>query len=458
MYGFIEPDHYELYHGPDDCGVYCMSRGEAGVEFYWTGVDKCDYYEGDVVPPRTGSDEPVDSVVCTTGSDEPVNSIVYTTRSDEPVDSVIRTPGPDESVTGVTPCWTGDEEYDDYGRNVVLPWTGCDELVGSVVRTAGCDEPVDRVAVCVVTTGVAFQQKCDVSRGSVCDYDDYFYDGHYDERCCLMVVYVRLCLSLEGKQTCCEKSLPGSLRRRVQSVGIRQCTVTVYITSDAMAFVNARGGRPRVGVSFRYVLWNAPESFVTLDLSGVVVLDTSVVPNVLGMRARYPDAELTRVLPGRAKNSVRVLIPDARATPRGFHDDTLVDMTGETGPTVSVGEMCNLRRQWPTSLLTGMTRRQTGLALRRDCKSKFHSSQAGCCTFCRRYILHDIARHVSTYHLDLGQLWRYPVSSCSQWKGTPQDCSDYICARDLMGISVKIANLGKWFPPWTVTRSVWNTA
>ena len=32
----------------------------------------------------------------------------------------------------------------------------------------------------VVTTGVAFQEKCDVPSGSVCDYDYYFYDGHYD--------------------------------------------------------------------------------------------------------------------------------------------------------------------------------------------------------------------------------------------------------------------------------------
>ena len=28
---------------------------------------------------------------------------------------------------------------------------------------------------------MAFQEKCDVLSGSVCDYDDYFYDGHYDE-------------------------------------------------------------------------------------------------------------------------------------------------------------------------------------------------------------------------------------------------------------------------------------
>ena len=66
MYGFIEPDDCELYHdlhGPDDYGIYCISRGEAGVTPYCIGVEKCDNYEGNVVLPRTGSDEPVDSAV-----------------------------------------------------------------------------------------------------------------------------------------------------------------------------------------------------------------------------------------------------------------------------------------------------------------------------------------------------------------------------------------------------------
>ena len=34
----------------------------------------------------------------------------------------------------------------------------------------------------VVTAGVAFQEECEVQSGSVCDYDDYFYDGHYDDK------------------------------------------------------------------------------------------------------------------------------------------------------------------------------------------------------------------------------------------------------------------------------------
>ena len=34
----------------------------------------------------------------------------------------------------------------------------------------------------VVITGVAFLEKCDVPSGLVCDYDDYFYDEHYNNK------------------------------------------------------------------------------------------------------------------------------------------------------------------------------------------------------------------------------------------------------------------------------------
>ena len=60
---------------------------------------------------------------------------------------------------------------------------------------------------------------------------------------------------------------------------------------------------------------------MTLDSPGVVQLDTLVVPDMLGLRARYDDAAMIRVLPGRAKNSVRELVSDARAAPQGFHDE-----------------------------------------------------------------------------------------------------------------------------------------
>ena len=73
-------------------------------------------------------------------------------------------------------------------------------------------------------------------------------------------------------------------------------------SGGVMASGDSRPGGDRRGVSFRVriqVPWNAPESVVTLDSPGVVVLDTSHVLDVLGLKARDADAEVIRVLPGR---------------------------------------------------------------------------------------------------------------------------------------------------------------
>ena len=69
------------------------------------------------------------------------------------------------------------------------------------------------------------------------------------------------------------------------------------------------------------------------------MLDTSAVPDVIGLQARNNDAEPTWVLPGRVQNSVRVLIPDDRVASWGFHDATIVDMAGATRPSVSREEL-----------------------------------------------------------------------------------------------------------------------
>ena len=50
-------------------------------------------------------------------------------------------------------------------------------------------------------------------------------------------------------------------------------------------------------------------------------------------------------------------------------------------------DMCNLRRQWPKTLLSGMSRRQTELeTMRRKCKAKFCNKQAGLCRECGKNI------------------------------------------------------------------------
>ena len=74
-----------------------------GVTPYWTGVEECDVYEGDVALPRNGSDEPVSSVARTHGLDGPCveDSDFYEgtvalrrTGSDQTVNNVVSTVGP----------------------------------------------------------------------------------------------------------------------------------------------------------------------------------------------------------------------------------------------------------------------------------------------------------------------------------------------------------------------------
>ena len=41
------------------------------------------------------------------------------------------------------------------------------------------------------------------------------------------------------------------------------------------------------------------------------------------------------------------------------------------------------------------------------------------------------------------------------WKGTAQDCIDHMRRTHKVPLSVKAANLARFFPPWTVTREQW---
>ena len=64
-------------------------------------------------------------------------------------------------------------------------------------------------------------------------------------------------------------------------------------------------------------------------------------------------------------------------------------------------------------------------------------------------------RHVARLHLDLAQLWRCPVSWCTMWRGSPQDCMEHLRnGHDVPWIS-KTASIERFVPPWTVRREVW---
>ena len=65
-------------------------------------------------------------------------------------------------------------------------------------------------------------------------------------------------------------------------------------------------------------------------------------------------------------------------------------------------------------------------------------------------------RHIAKFHLDLAQLLRCPVSWCTVWKGTPQDCMDHVRGVHDVPWIVKTAAMEQFVPPWIVHRQVWS--
>ena len=136
---------------------------------------------------------------------------------------------------------------------------------------------------------------------------------------------------------------------------------------------------------------------------------------------------MCRILQGR---DVCVLVPDSRGLERNFHDVTIVDMGDLPEVSGSMDDLSMLRRQWPATVLRHMVWLQQDLdMMRAEARKRFRNARPGKCSECHKWIKCDMYRHVATYHLDLAQLWRGPVSWCTVWKGTPQDCIDHVRGR-----------------------------
>ena len=94
--------------------------------------------------------------------------------------------------------------------------------------------------------------------------------------------------------------------------------------------------------------------------------------------------------------------------------------------------------------------------MRKECKERFGCTQSGNCTNCGKHIQQNLRKHIALFHMELAQLWRCPVTWCTVWKGTAQDCVDQLRRTHDISHSVKAANLARYFPPWTVTRNQWS--
>ena len=112
---------------------------------------------------------------------------------------------------------------------------------------------------------------------------------------------------------------------------------------------------------------------------------------------------------------------------QNFHDVTIVDMGDVPESSVSIPELSSLCQQWPPAVLSHMVWLQQELeGMRAEAKQRFRQTRPSSCVYCGTWIKCDMYRHVAKFHLDLAQLWRCPVSWCTVWKGTPQDCMDHV--------------------------------
>ena len=192
-----------------------------------------------------------------------------------------------------------------------------------------------------------------------------------------------------------------------------------------------------------------------LDLKSDKLYDLSgAIPDVMGLRAILPRAAIVKVMSVPDSRCVRVVAPDDHVS-IGFHEIIIHDMEDEELPCVALSELGCLRLDWPRALFTFMTRYQFDLdQMRKECRERFGSTHSGACSTCGKHIQQNLGRHVALYHMELAQLWRCPVTWCTVWKGTSQECFDHMRRAYDIPPLVKVANLTRWFPPWTVTREL----
>ena len=213
------------------------------------------------------------------------------------------------------------------------------------------------------------------------------------------------------------------------------------------------GGIPwghQVAVMFQIV------SALALDL------DLSVSPDAFGLQAFDVSKHM---LPGSSPNELRLLIPDLGIAPTGFHDVVIENLVAS--PTwrsryLHPGDVTSLRRRWPKALFRTMRKRLIDMErLRRRSRNRpeweFRHNRPGF-SLCQEQVATALDIHMMNVHLELGQLWRCPVEWCTVWKDSVGDGLSHLHEKHGGSQYVAMKKLGKFFPPWTVSRDLWQTA
>ena len=152
----------------------------------------------------------------------------------------------------------------------------------------------------------------------------------------------------------------------------------------------------------------------------------SISPDVFGLRTFDATKPVTRLLPGSSPCELRLMLPDDKLGIDGFHDILVENLSGT--PTwrslhVSPADMTLLRRRWPKAIFNTLRHRASDVeSLRRDAPKRadkaFRYGGLGFCGVCDTRIYSALDAHMIACHLELGQLWRCPVTWCTVWKGS----------------------------------------
>ena len=105
-----------------------------------------------------------------------------------------------------------------------------------------------------------------------------------------------------------------------------------------------------------------------------------------------------------------------------------------------------------SSFLKTLRRRAPDIErLRRDAPNRtdkaFRYSGPGYCGVCDIRVHSALDAHMVACHLELGQLWRCPVTWCAVWKGSGHACLEHLVEKH-GGSTLEIkTNVAQFFPP-----------
>ena len=165
------------------------------------------------------------------------------------------------------------------------------------------------------------------------------------------------------------------------------------------------------------------------------------IPDVMGLRPLQPSVAIVKVMSVPKSLCIRIVTPDDQVN-IGFHEILIHNLEDEELPLIALSDLGCLHLDWPKTLFTFMSRYQFDLdQMRKECWEWFGSTQARTCTTCGKHIQQNLCKHIALYHMELAQLWRCPVTWCTVWKGTAQDCVDHMRRTHDIPPLVKAANL-----------------